>query len=1089
MKKLNIALIIIAILLTQIDLSISVEKKRISVSVQADSENRDYEAFQAMDGNPDTLWHTQFNSPAIQGKPLIPLPVHCGYGYGCNETHSLFLPQENESVSPNNVPPPHFIIVDLGDSYELNGFVYSPRKKAENGTIGDYEFYLSQNIDDWGKPIAKGNFFENLPATIDEKTKNDNTEKRSLTNPNDALDAPKRVVFDLPKNGRFVKLVALTEINNQPFTSIAELELLSDSYEFVASSGNSLNDNRNCWTISKNDVQQWIIEWLGDDFRNDVNSTTFLDIIEQYNHLCKELPKRDYYDYVKDQTANEQALIWESDRDPLDVVLRRTAALLDELKTSEIEKLRCGESLEFAEKTLNFVQEQNNLIPIDDQKNRFKMFMQTLILNRSLLYSLPELNFNEILFVKKNRANYNHICDQFYGRSAVPGGGLFVLSDVFDMKTVPKVRNLLENSTVQNESRLFGQKLENGSFLSPDLSFEGDRIAFAFVECKGNPKHIDHLDLSRGHTESGYCYHIFSCKADGSDLKMITDGTWNDFDPCFLPNGRMAFISERRGGYLRCGRDCPNYTLFDMNEDGSKIRCLSYHETNEWNPNVTNDGKIVWTRWDYIDRFGCIAHHPWITTLDGRDPRSVHGNFSQRHLRADAELDVRAIPNSSKFMATAAPHHGQCYGSILLIDPQIEDDDIMSPVKRLTPDVGFPESQGGGQVWGTPWPLSESLFLAVADYSMQPGLGVEGQTDLLGNYGIYLADAFGNRALIYRDQEIGCASPIPFLPRQKPIVLPALTPNEEIADQPFVAPPADFNATRPEATVTISNIYESLRPWPEKTQIKSLRVVQIYCMSVPSGYPPHETGYREKTSLDSVNLARCSLGTVPVDDDGSVHFKVSALCEIYFQALDENGLAVQSMRSGTSLKEGENLSCLGCHEPKHQTPIASSTLPTAFLREPSQLKPEAKGSRPFSYPELIQPILDNHCVACHSDPEKSLDPLIYANLSEKHKSPMNLSREPIENHFFASYNNLVQGGFAFNDYGDPLRTTPGKFGARASKLYSLIQNHYGVEKELSRDDFAALALWLDLLSNFYGVYEKEGAEKQLRGEKAFPTLE
>ena len=107
-----------------------------------------------------------------------------------------------------------------------------------------------------------------------------------------------------------------------------------------------------------------------------------------------------------------------------------------------------------------------------------------------------------------------------------------------------------------------------------------------------------------------------------------------------------------------------------MAADGSDITCLSFHETNEWHPSVTNDGRIIYTRWDYVDRLGCTAHHPWITTLDGRDSRAVHGNFAPRNARPDMELDCRAIPGSQKFVATAAPHHGQAYGSLVLVDPQ-----------------------------------------------------------------------------------------------------------------------------------------------------------------------------------------------------------------------------------------------------------------------------------------------------------------------------------------------------------------------------------------------------------------------------------
>jgi len=189
------------------------------------------------------------------------------------------------------------------------------------------------------------------------------------------------------------------------------------------------------------------------------------------------------------------------------------------------------------------------------------------------------------------------MCDQYYGAFAVPGGGLFVLSDPFGDK--PEEKNILEKSVV-HRGRLKGQKLETGGFLSPELSYDGKTIYFAYVECEGNTHHIHHLDhANNGHWDRGRCYHLFKVNADGSRLEQLTDGTFNDFDPCPLPNGRVMFITERRGGYLRCGRECPTYTVYDMRADGSDIRMMSPHETNEWHPSVTHDGMILYTRWDY----------------------------------------------------------------------------------------------------------------------------------------------------------------------------------------------------------------------------------------------------------------------------------------------------------------------------------------------------------------------------------------------------------------------------------------------------------------------------------------------------------
>ena len=232
------------------------------------------------------------------------------------------------------------------------------------------------------------------------------------------------------------------------------------------------------------------------------------------------------------------------------------------------------------------------------------------------------------------------------------------------------MRDVLAGSTVAN-GRLKGLKLEGGSFVSPSLSYDARQVLFAYVECSGDARQDIHTDPTRGHWSPGRCSISSRSTSTATKLEQLTDGTWNDFDPCWLPNGRIAFITERRGGYLRCGRACPTYTLFDMAADGSDINCLSFHETNEWQPSVTHDGRIIYTRWDYVDRYGCTAHLPWITTLDGRDSRAVHGNFSPRQSRPDMELNVRAIPGSQKFIATAAPHHGQAYGSLVLIDPRV----------------------------------------------------------------------------------------------------------------------------------------------------------------------------------------------------------------------------------------------------------------------------------------------------------------------------------------------------------------------------------------------------------------------------------
>lgn len=801
----------------------------------------------------------------------------------------------------------------------------------------------------------------------------------------------------------------------------------------------------------------------------------------QWQTLQFDLSRREHFSWIKSETRRVEALVFPDDRDPVDLVLRRAAALARDLKTSfGVSKLSDLES------ELERFEALNAAIPIESTEARFVLFASVCRVRRQLAFRNPLLDFDELLFIKRHRALFNHMCDQYYGMAARPGGGLFTVSGLFGPS--PKVRDVLADSVVER-GRLKGQKLwggpdappelqfdgegnlegpdhEGGTFLSPDLSYDARQVLFAYVEGKGNKRHQHHTDPARGHWAEGRVYHIFKVNLDGSNLEQLTDGTWNDFDPCWLPNGRIAFITERRGGYLRCGRTCPTYTLFDMAADGSDITCLSFHETNEWHPSVTPDGRIIYTRWDYVDRHGVTAHFPWITTLDGRDSRAVHGNFAPRHLRPDMELDSRAVPGSHKFIATAAPHHGQAYGSLVLIDPQVPDDDAMGPVKRLTPDVGFPETQKGQEAFGTAWPLNEDYFLCA--YDPETAMG-QGRTR--GNYGIYLVDAFGNKELLYRDPRISSQSPIPVRPVARP-----RTETELIQRGPETNPtlrPSLLGRVDPaEGTVAVLNVYDSLKPWPEGTKITHLRVLQVLPMTVPSGAPPHNTGLRAASASDSVVPVRYVLGTAPVESDGSAHFIVPANKEIFFQALDAEGLAVQSMRSSTYLHKGQQLVCVGCHEPKSRAPVSIQGAPLALQRAPSRLTPDVDGSNPFSYPRLVQPVLDRKCVQCHE---------------ERSKDAPNLAREPIARGWYASYNSLVQK-FGFHEYDDRYRSTPGHFGARASRLYALLEKgHYDVQ--LDPEEKHRLTLWLDCMSMFYGVYEKEGAEAQLRGEIVYPTLE
>lgn len=803
----------------------------------------------------------------------------------------------------------------------------------------------------------------------------------------------------------------------------------------------------------------------------------------QWAFLAYDLTQKARFARFETEAFCADALLTHADRDPLDVLLRRTAALLADLKSLPACRDLNSEQLDVAAILL-----QADAVSPDNQEQRKALFNRLLPVRRRIAFANPLLNFTELLFIKREvRGVMEHCCDQFYGQQQRSGGGLFALSDPFGAQ--PKLRDVLTSARATN-GRFKGQSLsfgtratqgkDGGSLVSPAISYDGKTIAFAYVEGSGSRAHISHLNHAQdGHWSSGFCYHLYSVGSGGTHLTQLSDGTFNDFQPCFTPADRIAFISERRGGYLRCGRYCPTFTLHDMAADGTDIRCLSFHETNEWSPAITHDGLLLWTRWDYVDRHGCTAHHPWLTTPDGRNPRPVHGNYSFRYKRADMELDARPIPGSHRLVATAAPHHGQAFGSLIMIDPRVEDDDVMAPVRRLTPDAGFPESQKGSQTYGTPWPLSEKYHLCAYEPVEVKNVAVRHV------FGLYLVDQFGNKELIYRDPGIACLSPMPLRATPVPPVIPEQRQRLKSGEQG-------------EAIVTVADIYKSQQPWPKDTVITSLRVWQIFPLSVASAVVPHNIGIQIPEGFDSINLARVVLGTVPVEKDGSAHFKVPAGVEVFFQALDTEGCAVQSMRSATSFVPGERMSCQGCHEPKTGAPERTpAAMPLAMKRGPSALTPAPEGSNPFSYPRLVQPVLNKHCAACHAEKIKAAQP--------GQKIPPRLDAEvtelPIKKYmnrptrYYASYISLAEPyGFtsygAKSDWNSPAfyRTTPGAFGARASKLYALLQRgHHDVK--LNADEKARIITWLDSVCQFYGVYEKEGGESQLAGGLALPTLQ
>jgi Hydrazine synthase alpha subunit middle domain/F5/8 type C domain len=636
---------------------------------------------------------------------------------------------------------------------------------------------------------------------------------------------------------------------------------------------------------------------------------------------------------------------------------------------------------------------------------------------RRVALANPLLDIGAVLLVKRHPGTFAHMCDQYYGGYARAGGGLFVLEG---FAGEPRLRDII------------GDRLPRGSFLGPDLSFDGMHIAFAYVPV--DPARKPDFSAAPEH-----CYHVYTVNVDGTGLRQVTDGPWDDFDPCWLPDGDLVFVSSRRGGYCRCGaRPVPTYTLHRMHADGSGIRRLSSHETNEWNPVVGNDGSIIYTRWDYVDRHTNLAQGLWSCLPDGSGAMAIYGNYNVDR-KPWGEWHPCPVPGSPKLAAVAGAHHGYAFGSVVMIDPQ-RGYDGAGPLERFTPDVAFPEAEGyPGSAYTTPFPLSEDLALVC--YSPEWNTRDASHTV---TQGIYSLDRFGNRELLYRDPTISCESPIPLRPRPRPVVYPS--------------PPDDA----PEGRFVLLNVYDSLDPLPAR--VTHLRIVQVLPKTTIVADQPPISAARQVS-------ARQLLGTVPVEPDGSAHFVAPPNVPLYFQAVDADGMAVQTMRSIAYLQPGETRSCGGCHEPRQTAPRARTV--GAVQRGPSPIDPGPDGSRPFSYPRLVQPVLDRHCVGCHSGPEPA-GKLALTGQFGSASDPYSVSYRSLARRQWVHWFDSVNGGEWI-----PV-TKPGEFGARASRLIALLRaGHEGAK--LPPDDLERLCLWIDLNVPFYGTYEPQHVAVQRAG--------
>ena len=629
----------------------------------------------------------------------------------------------------------------------------------------------------------------------------------------------------------------------------------------------------------------------------------------------------------------------------------------------------------------------------------------------------PLLNFDKLLFIKRTVRGYNHT--YAVQRTMTMGGSLCILSPVSPRgKVTPLV-----------------PELDGGLFDRFDLSFDAKKVVFGYRKAPKKPFRIYEIDIDplAGKMVPGSLRQLtFGGAEEAEVMRRQICGSKRGFDdlhPCYLPSGKIIFASSRAQRIVFCSPDTAT-TLYLMDADGKNIRRLSESPVSETVPSMMNDGRVLYTRWEYVDKGLGNAETLWAMRPDGSGSDHVY----KLNTTWPAGMScARAIPGSRRIVTVGGNHYQPGNGPVVLLDTR-RSRRSAEAMHCVTPEIGYPHTYSPPIAFGAftdPYPLSETFYLVSHVLGVRRG---QKQTP----YGLYVLDAWGNRAELYRDPEISCFEPMPLRPRRRPT---------EIAAVKTVG--AKGKKT---GTLFIQDVYEGM------TGIERGRVKYVRVMGALE-WPWDEHGI--SWSLGTDPHRKRVYGIVKVHKDGSAYFTAPADENLFFQALDKDFMALQQMSTFINLMPGENRSCIGCHELRRNAPSLAGARPLALAHPAQTLAPQPgdTGPRMVDFAADVQPTLDKHCVSCHSgrNPKGRLD-LVGAPAGK----------------FSRSYNNLTGNGLInFRACGSGrahIRAVPPlTHGSYSSKMVGQIRNKHG-KANLTREEFIKIVTWIDANVPYYGTY-------------------
>lgn len=580
----------------------------------------------------------------------------------------------------------------------------------------------------------------------------------------------------------------------------------------------------------------------------------------------------------------------------------------------------------------------------------------------------------------------------------------------------------------------------DGMLRNPDVSHDGKHLLFAWK--KSNRKDD---------------YHLFEMELATGATRQLTHGLGlADYEGIYLDDQNICFSSTRCIQTVDC-----NYTevsnLYLMDRRGRFMRRVGFDQVHTIFPTATDDGRVLYTRWDYNDRGQIYTQPLFEMNFDGSGQKSVYGDVSWFPTNL---IHARQIPGTQKLVAIVTGHHRPAHGKLALIDlarGRQEEDGVrlIAPV-RTTEPIRVDRYGVGGNQFQYPYPLDEDRFLVTLSLPTPEGK--------LGRFNIYLVDIDGSRELLVEGKEagegIGCKQVVPLAPREQH----RLRPNT-----------VDYR--KETGRLYMQDIYagEALKGISRGT-VKKLRVVELRFRAAGIGHLRHtgKGGAADVSTPIAVGTGswdvKAVLGSATVYEDGSAFFTVPARTPVYFQALDARNHVVQTMRSWTTLMPGETQSCVGCHEQKNTAPLAQRENSLALQAGTQKLVPFYGPTRGFSYPREIQPILDEHCVRCHAGDKKD-----DIDLTARAVDNTEMKRRLSASYLALTHTRGVVGDHThplvnwINCMSEPEMLPPYHRGAATSALMTMLEDGHE-EVMLSAEELEKIACWIDLLVPYCGDY-------------------